>query len=100
MTQWQEMADKLHTTGTTFVIEPCTRFKGEVDEQATMFFLALSGNAIEFEGFANLDSQFAKQVASGSRNLMHERRRPCPSGAPRARCARRAIGRRAMQAAH
>jgi extradiol dioxygenase family protein len=60
LAQWQEMADKLRAAGTTFVIEPYTRFKGEVGEQSTMFFLDPSGNAIEFKGFANLDSLFAK----------------------------------------
>ena len=54
------IADKLRAAGTTFVIEPYTRFKGEVGEQATMFFLDPSGNAIKFKGFATLDSLFAK----------------------------------------
>jgi uncharacterized protein len=60
MTQWEEMADKLKAIGTQFVIEPYIRFKGEAGEQATMFFLDPSGNAIEFKAFANLDSLFAK----------------------------------------
>ncbi|MGA8009570.1 MAG: VOC family protein [Thiomonas sp.] len=58
--QWQEMAEKLKSIGTKFVIEPYTRFKGEAGEQATMFFLDPSGNAIELKAFANLDSLFAK----------------------------------------
>ena len=36
---WQALADKLTAAGTRFVIEPHVRFKGEVGEQATMFFL-------------------------------------------------------------
>ena len=60
MGQWQEMADKLTAAGTKFVIEPYIRFKGEVGEQATMFFLDPSGNALEFKAFKNMDSLFAK----------------------------------------
>jgi len=43
-----------------FIIEPYIRFKGEVGEQATMFFLDPSGNALEFKSFANMDYIFAK----------------------------------------
>jgi uncharacterized protein len=60
LAQWQELADKLVAAGTKFVIEPYIRFKGEPGEQATMFFLDPSGNAIELKGFANLDKLFAK----------------------------------------
>ena len=60
MEQWHAMAARLAAMGTRFVIEPYIRFKGEVGEQATMFFLDPSGNAIEFKAFANLDSLFAK----------------------------------------
>ncbi len=58
--QWEAMATKLKSIGTKFVIEPYTRFKGEVGEQSTMFFMDPSGNAIEFKAFANMDSLFAK----------------------------------------
>jgi extradiol dioxygenase family protein len=60
MDKWQAMADKLVANKTAFVIEPYIRFKGEPGEQATMFFLDPSGNAIEMKSFANLDSLFAK----------------------------------------
>ncbi|CAN5394145.1 VOC family protein [soil metagenome] len=60
MPQWEALADRLRAAGTKFVIEPYIRFKGEVGEQATMFFLDPSGNAIEFKAFANMDSLFAK----------------------------------------
>ncbi|BEP51270.1 VOC family protein [Variovorax sp. V116] len=59
MDQWQALADKLVARQTRFVIEPYIRFKGEPGEQATMFFLDPSGNAIEMKSFANLDSLFA-----------------------------------------
>jgi extradiol dioxygenase family protein len=58
--QWAELAGKLRAAGTRFVIEPYTRFKGEPGEQATMFFLDPSGNAIEIKAFASLDSLFTK----------------------------------------
>ncbi|HEX7750035.1 MAG TPA: VOC family protein [Bordetella sp.] len=60
MEQWHAMAKKLTDDGTEFVIEPYIRFKGEVGEQATMFFLDPSGNALEFKAFKNMDSLFAK----------------------------------------
>jgi extradiol dioxygenase family protein len=49
----QAMADRLKAAGTRFIIEPNVRFKGPVGEQATMFFLDPSGNALEFKAFAD-----------------------------------------------
>ena len=60
MPTWQTLADKLVAAGTKFVIEPYIRFKGEPGEQATMFFMDPSGNALEFKAFNSLDSLFAK----------------------------------------
>jgi uncharacterized protein len=60
MPEWEAMAAKLKAAGIKFVIEPYVRFKGEVGEQATMFFLDPSGNAIEFKAMANPDFLFAK----------------------------------------
>lgn len=60
MDKWQAMAEKLIAQKTEFVIEPYIRFKGEPGEQATMFFLDPSGNAIEMKSFADLSSLFAK----------------------------------------
>jgi extradiol dioxygenase family protein len=57
---WQALADKLAAAGTRFVIEPHVRFKGEVGEQATMFFLDPSDNALEFKAFADMGRVFAK----------------------------------------
>jgi extradiol dioxygenase family protein len=59
LAQWQALADKLRAAGTRFVIEPYVRFKGEVGEQATMFFLDPSGNAVEVKAFADMESLFA-----------------------------------------
>lgn len=60
MTEWHALADKLRAAGTRFVIEPHVRFKGQVGEQATMFFLDPCGNAIEFKAFADPAQLFAK----------------------------------------
>jgi hypothetical protein len=58
--QWNALAKKLKAAGTTFVIEPQVRFEGQPGEQATMFFLDPSGNALEFKAFADDAMVFAK----------------------------------------
>lgn len=60
MNAWKDLAEKLKASGVEFVIEPKIRFAGEVGEQATMFFLDPSGNALEFKGFNDLAQVFAK----------------------------------------
>jgi len=60
MADWEQLAEKLSTAGTKFIIEPYIRFKGQVGEQATMFFLDPCGNAIEFKAFADPTRLFAK----------------------------------------
>lgn len=60
MDSWEQLAQRLTAAKTEFIIEPYVRFKGEPGEQATMFFLDPSGNALEFKAFHNLDSLFAK----------------------------------------
>lgn len=60
MEAWKELAEKLSDKGVKFVIEPKIRFAGEVGEQGTMFFLDPSGNALEFKGFNDLSTVFAK----------------------------------------
>lgn len=54
---WQALADRLQGAGVEFVIEPRVRFKGQPGEQATMFLLDPSGNALEFKAFADIDGQ-------------------------------------------
>jgi extradiol dioxygenase family protein len=61
MEAWKALAERLESAGTEFVIPPTVRFKGEAGEQATMFFLDPSGNALEIKAMANPDSLFAKQ---------------------------------------
>jgi extradiol dioxygenase family protein len=56
---WQDLADRLTTRKTQFVIEPGIRFEGKVGEQATMFLLDPSGNALEFKAFKDMSQLFA-----------------------------------------
>ncbi len=58
--EWHSLADKLRDYGIEFVVEPYIRFKGEVGEQATMFFLDPCGNALEFKSFQDESQIFAK----------------------------------------
>jgi len=60
MSEWEALAQKLQQAGIRFVIEPHIRFKGQVGEQATMFFLDPSGNALEFKAFGDMSQVFAK----------------------------------------
>ena len=60
MDRFEALADRLRAAGVRFVIEPYVRFKGEVGEQATMFFLDPSGNALEFKAFRDRSLLFAK----------------------------------------
>jgi extradiol dioxygenase family protein len=59
MEEWDELAKRLRSKGVKFLIEPHIRFKGEAGEQATMFFLDPSGNALEFKAFADQAMIFA-----------------------------------------
>ncbi len=60
MENFKAFAERLKTRGVKFIIEPKVRFAGETGEQATMFFLDPSGNALEFKGFADFSNVFAK----------------------------------------
>ncbi|MNW22898.1 hypothetical protein D3C71_2246630 [compost metagenome] len=57
---WHALADRLKAEGVRFLIEPQIRFKGQVGEQATMFFLDPSGNALEFKSFQDMGQIFAR----------------------------------------
>lgn len=60
MQEWEALAGRLRAQGVRFIIEPHIRFKGEVGEQATMFFLDPCGNALEFKAFKDIGRLFAK----------------------------------------
>ena len=59
MDRWEALAERLRAAGQKFEIEPYIRFKGEVGEQATMFFYDPAGNALEFKAFADMSQVFA-----------------------------------------
>jgi extradiol dioxygenase family protein len=59
---WNEfhaLAARLRTAGVGFVIEPRLRFEDEAGEQATMFLLDPSANALEFKAFRNPGAVFS-----------------------------------------
>lgn len=60
MDAWKALAERLTRAGIRFVIEPHVRFKGEVGEQATMFLMDPSGNALEFKSFEDPARIFAR----------------------------------------
>jgi len=61
MSDWRELAARLRDQGVKFVIAPYTRFEGQAGEQATMFVLDPTGNALEFKAFKDIAGQlFAK----------------------------------------
>ena len=60
MADWQPMAERLQAAGADFVIEPTIRFEGQPGEQATMFFLDPSGNALEIKAMRDPANLFAK----------------------------------------
>jgi extradiol dioxygenase family protein len=66
---WHALAGRLRAGGADFVIEPHVRFAGrpgEHGEQATLFLLGPSGNALEFKAFADIEGQlFARQRLRG-----------------------------------
>jgi extradiol dioxygenase family protein len=56
---WEQLAQRLTDRGVAFVIEPTVRFAGQVGEQATMFLLDPSGNALEFKALRDRKQLFA-----------------------------------------
>lgn len=56
---FHEFAEQLQSKKVHFIIKPYVRFKGEVGEQATMFFLDPAGNALEFKSFRDINQLFA-----------------------------------------
>ena len=61
MDTWKKISIKLQSAKIDFIIEPHIRFQGQIGEQATMFFLDPSGNALEFKAFRDISQQlFAK----------------------------------------
>jgi len=61
MPDWRDLAARLKAAGTEFVIEPYIRFPGQAGEQATLFLLDPSGNALEFKAFQDIEGQLFAQ---------------------------------------
>jgi len=61
MEEWEKLAERLEAAQLDFVIAPTIRFKGLPGEQATMFFLDPSGNALEIKAMRDSGNLFAKQ---------------------------------------
>ena len=59
MPDWKKLALRLEKKGINFIIKPYVRFKNLPGEQATMFFLDPSGNALEIKAFKS-DSEIFK----------------------------------------
>ena len=57
---WTKFANDLKEKKIEFVIEPYIRFKGEIGEQATLFFLDPENNALEFKAFKDINLLFSK----------------------------------------
>jgi len=64
MDAWRAMAARLTEAGADFVISPTIRFEGLPGEQATMFFLDPSGNALELKAMRDPANLFARQEES------------------------------------
>ena len=60
LASWRALADRLEAAGVRFIIPPQVRFRGQPGEQATLFFLDPSGNALEFKAFADDARVFAR----------------------------------------
>lgn len=56
---FEALARRLERAGVSFVISPRIRFAGQAGEQATMFFVDPSGNALEFKAYRNPEDVFA-----------------------------------------
>jgi uncharacterized protein len=57
MEDWRMLAARLRENGIQFLIEPHIRFPNQPGEQATLFFLDPTGNALEFKGFHSIRTQ-------------------------------------------
>ena len=56
--QFDAVAGRIRAAGIGFVLEPRTRYAGQPGEQATMFVLDPSGNALEFKSFRHPEHVF------------------------------------------
>ena len=57
MDDWHALVERVEQQDLAFVVKPYVRFKGHAGEQATMFFLDPTGNALEFKAFKDIAGQ-------------------------------------------
>jgi len=57
---WHALAERLEKLSARFLIPPHVRFRGRVGEQATLFLVDPSGNALEFKSFQDPERIFAR----------------------------------------
>ena len=57
--EWHAWEARLRARGVAFLIEPRTRFVGQIGEQKTLFLRDPAGNALEFKTFADPSRLFA-----------------------------------------
>ena len=55
---FNRLADRIRAAGLAFILEPTIRYPGQPGEQATMFLLDPSGNALEFKSFRHSEHVF------------------------------------------
>jgi uncharacterized protein len=58
--EWEAWAERFRAAGVPFRVEPHVRFRGRVGEQATLFVLDPSGNALELKAFRDRGQLFAR----------------------------------------
>ena len=56
--RFDQVAARIRSAGIDFIIEPTVRYAGQPGEQATMFLLDPSGNALEFKSFRHPEHVF------------------------------------------
>ncbi|HKX57416.1 MAG TPA: VOC family protein [Xanthomonadales bacterium] len=60
LASWEAVRDRLQAAHIEFLMQPTVRFRGQVGEQATMFFQDPAGNNLEIKAFADLGQLFAR----------------------------------------
>jgi hypothetical protein len=58
--EWHRLVERLTELRARFLIAPHVRFRGQVGEQATLFLVDPSGNALEFKSFQDPERIFAR----------------------------------------
>ncbi|HEX7078479.1 MAG TPA: VOC family protein [Candidatus Eisenbacteria bacterium] len=58
------LAERIRAAALPFVIEPRLRYEGKPGEQATMFLLDPSGNALEFKAFRHPEHVFTAETGA------------------------------------